>query len=163
MHAGIPGITDQLIQGFKGSANEPSVPILKGADTAMRMKLSRWTRGAAVFAATVVVLGACASNPLADEKIAVAKASLQRAEGSGAPEFAPVELATARDKLARAEKANADHDLQPATNFAEQANVDAELAEATAQEQRGHKAAMEFDSGINTLQQESMRSSPPTQ
>jgi hypothetical protein len=130
----------------------------------MRMKLSRLTKGAAVFTASVIVLGACASSsPVADEKIAVAKASLQRADSSGAPEFAPVELATARDKLARAEKANADHDLQPATNFAEQANVDAQLAEATAQEQRAHKAAMEFDSGINTLQQESMRSSPPTQ
>ncbi|MGO9514447.1 MAG: DUF4398 domain-containing protein [Steroidobacteraceae bacterium] len=92
----------------------------------------------------------------------MAKASVQRAEGSGAPEYAPVELATARDKLARAEKANADHDLQPATNLAEQANVDAELADATAQQQRAHKAAMEFDSSINTLQQESMRSSPPT-
>ena len=130
----------------------------------MRMKLSRLTKGTALFTASVIVLGACASsNPVADEKIAVAKASLQRADGSGAPEFAPVELATARDKLARAEKANADHDLQPATNLAEQANVDAQLAEATAQEQRAHKAAMEFDSGINTLQQETMRSSPPTQ
>ena len=128
----------------------------------MRMKLSRLTKGAAVFTASIIVLAACASSsPVADEKIAVAKASLQRADGSGAPEFAPVELATARDKLARAEKANADHDLQPATNLAEQANVDAQLAEATAQEQRAHKAAMEFDSGINTLQQESMRSSPP--
>src|SRR5208283_2979693 len=129
----------------------------------MRMKLSRLTKAAAVFTATVLVLGACAGSPAADEKIAVAKASVQRAEGSGAPEFAPVELASARDKLARAEKANADRELQPATNLAEQANVDAQLAEATAQEQRAHKAAMEFDSGINTLQQESMRSSPPTQ
>ena len=124
---------------------------------------SRLTKNAVGIAATLIVLGACASNPLADEKIAVAKASLQRAEGSGAPEYAPVELATARDKLARAERANADHDLQPATNFAEQANIDAQLAEATAQEHRAHKAAMEFDSGIQTLQQETLRSSPPTQ
>jgi hypothetical protein len=129
----------------------------------MRTNFSRLTKGAAAIGATVLVLAACASNPVADEKIAVAKASLQRAEGSGAPEFAPVQLATARDKLARAEKANADHDLKPATNLAEQANVDAELAEATAQQNRAHKAAMEFDKSINTLQQESMRSSPPVQ
>jgi hypothetical protein len=130
----------------------------------MRTNLSRLTKSAAAIGATVLVLAACAtSNPVPDEKIAVAKASLQRAEGSGAPEFAPVQLATARDKLARAEKANADHDVKPATNLAEQANVDAELAEATAQEHRSHKAAMEFDRGINTLQQESMRSSPPAQ
>ena len=129
----------------------------------MRTNFLRLTKGAAAIGATVLALAACASNPVADEKIAVAKASLQRAEGSGAPEFAPVQLATARDKLARAEKANADHDLKPATNLAEQANVDAELAEATAQEHRAHKAAMEFDKCIDTLHQESMRSSPPAQ
>ncbi|MGO9989565.1 MAG: DUF4398 domain-containing protein [Steroidobacteraceae bacterium] len=163
MHAGISGTTDEVIHGLNGSAKSEARADIKRSRSTMRMKLSRLTKGAAVFTATVMVLGACATSPAADEKIAVAKASLERAEGSGAPEFAPVELATARDKLARAEKANADHDLQPATNWAEQANVDAELAEATAQEHRAHKAAMEFDSGINTLQQESMRSSPPTQ
>jgi hypothetical protein len=135
----------------------------RGPDTAMRIKSSRLIKGAAAFAATVVVLAACASNPVADEKIAVAKASLQRAEGSGAPEFAPVELASARDKLARAEKANADRNLRPATLLAEQANVDAEFAEASAQQQRSHKAAMEFDTSMQTLRQESMRSSQPAQ
>jgi hypothetical protein len=123
----------------------------------------RFTKCAAALAAATVVLAACASNPVADEKIAVAKASLQRAEGSGAPEFAPVELATARDKLARAEKANADRNLQPATMLAEQANVDAQLAEATAQQKRSDKAAMEFDASMQALRQESMRSSQPTQ
>jgi hypothetical protein len=107
--------------------------------------------------------GCASSNPLANEKIAVAKASVQRAEGSGAPELAPVELAAARDKLARAEQANTARNLLPATQLAEQANVDAELAEATAQQQRSHKAAMEFDTSMETLRQESMRSSPPAQ
>jgi hypothetical protein len=120
-------------------------------------------RSAAAVAAGAVLAAACASNPLADEKIAVAKASVQRAEGSGAPEYAPVELAGARDKLARAEKANADRDLQPAVMLAEQANADAQLAEATAQQNRSHKAAAEFDAGMQTLRQESLRSSPPTQ
>jgi hypothetical protein len=129
----------------------------------MRIDSRRLTKCVAAFAVTVVALAACASNPVADEKIAVAKASLQRAEASGAPEFAPVELATARDKLAGAEKANADRKLQPAAMLAEQANVDAELAEATAQKQRSHKAAMEFDMSMQALRQESMRSSQPTQ
>jgi hypothetical protein len=129
----------------------------------MRIDSRRLTKCVAAFAVTVVALAACASNPVADEKIAVAKASLQRAEASGAPEFAPVELAIARDKLAAAEKANADRKLQPANMLAEQANVDAELAEATAQEHRSHKAAMEFDTSMQALRQESMRSSQPTQ
>src|ERR1700682_6193477 len=129
----------------------------------MRTKSLTLTKGAVAFAATVVVLAACASNPAADEKIAVAKASLQRAESSGAPEFAPVELAAARDKLARAEKENADRNLQPATVLAEQANIDAQLAEATAQQHRSYKAALEYDASMQALRQESMRSSQPTQ
>jgi hypothetical protein len=133
----------------------------------MRLKPSTLIKGVAAcaaIAAIVATLAACAaSNPLADEKIAVAKASVQRAEGSGAPELAPVELAAARDKLARAEKANTARDLLPAAQLADQANVDAELAEATAQQQRSHKAAMEFDTSMDALRQESMRSSPPAQ
>jgi hypothetical protein len=129
----------------------------------MRINSWRLSKSAAAFSVGVMILAACASNPVADEKIAVAKASLQRAEGSGAPEFAPVEMSTARDKLARAEKANADHDLQPAVRLAEQATIDAQLAEATAQQQRSHKAAMEFDASMQALRQEAMRGSPATQ
>jgi Domain of unknown function (DUF4398) len=152
-----------VIHDCNASATDERLPILKGLDTAMYIKLSRLTKGAAACAATVVALAGCASSPVADEKIAVAKASLQRAEGSGAPEFAPVELATARDKLARAEKANTERNLQPAAVLADQANADAQLAEATAQQQRSAKAATEFDASMVALRQESMRSSQPTQ
>src|SRR5271155_4041273 len=89
---------------------------------------------AAAGTAALLALAACVSSPIPNEKIAVAKDSVQRAEQSGAQEFAPVELSTARDKLQRAEKAAADRDAQPATMLAEQADVDAQLAEATAQE-----------------------------
>src|ERR1700684_2998099 len=129
----------------------------------MNMKSFIPIKRVAACAAALVALAACAANPVADEKIAVAKASVQRAEGSGAPELAPVELSAARHKLARAEQGNTARDLLPATELAEQANVDAELAEATAQQQRSHKAAMEFDTSMETLRQESMRSSPPAQ
>jgi Domain of unknown function (DUF4398) len=131
----------------------------------MNMKLPlTLTKGVAVFAATAMALAACATtNPFADEKIAVAKASVQRAEGSGAPEFAPVEFAAARDKLARAEQANTAKQLVPASQLADQANADAQLAEATAQQQRSHKAATEFDASMQALRQESMRSSPAAQ
>jgi len=129
----------------------------------MHIDSRKLVMGTAALVATVSSLASCASNPIADEKIAVAKASVQRAEGSGAPEFAPVQMAAAREKLASAEKANSDRHLQPATMLAEQANVDAQLAEATAQQQRSHKAAAEFDTSMQALRQESMRSSQPTQ
>jgi hypothetical protein len=123
----------------------------------------KFTRGAAACVAVAVGLAACASTPIPNEKIAVAKASVASAEQSGAPELAPVEMAAARDKLARAEKAVADHDAQPATQLAEQADIDARLAAATAQEQRSHKAATEFDTNMQALRSESMRNSTPTQ
>jgi len=123
------------------------------------------TQGLRLGSAALLVLTvcACASNPAADEKIAVAKASVQRAEQSGAPQAAPVELAAARDKLAQAEKQNADHNGAPALSLAEQADVDAQVAEATAQQQKSHKAAVEFDASLQALRQESQRSTPPAQ
>jgi hypothetical protein len=125
----------------------------------VKLDLAKLLKGAAVTTA-VWGLAACASTPIPNEKIAVAKDSVRRAEQSGAPELAPVELATAKDKLNRAEKAAADRDAQPATMLAEQANVDAQLAEATAAQQKSHKAAMEFDASMQALRAESMRSTP---
>jgi hypothetical protein len=129
----------------------------------MKSNISILSRGALIGAAVILGSAACASTPIPNEKIAVAKASVQRAEQSGAPELAPVELAAARDKLSRAEKAAAAHDAQPATMLAEQANVDAQLAEATAIQQRSHKAATEFDASMQALRQESVRSTQSTQ
>ncbi|HWJ36973.1 MAG TPA: DUF4398 domain-containing protein [Steroidobacteraceae bacterium] len=129
----------------------------------MKSDISMLLKGVAIAAAVILGLAACASTPIPNEKIAVAKASMQRAEQSGAPELAPVELASARDKLTRAQKAAADHEAQPATMLAEQANVDAQLAEATATQERSHKAAAEFDASMQTLRQEAARSTQSTQ
>jgi hypothetical protein len=117
------------------------------------------------FALLAVTAGvaAYAANPVTDEKIAVAKAALDRAEQSGAPQAAPVELATARDKLARAEKENADHHPKPAALLADQANIDAQVAEAMATQARSRKAATEFDTSMQALRQESTRASQPAQ
>jgi hypothetical protein len=132
--------------------------ILRSND--MYMGLSNLTKAAALSAALFALSAvAYAASPIPAEKIAVAKSSLQRAEQSGAPEFAPVEMAAARDKLGRAEKALADHNKQSATQLAEQADADAQLAEATAQRQKSHKAATEFDASMQALRQESLRSS----
>jgi len=120
-------------------------------------------KGAAAAAVLLMVAAGCATTPIPDEKIAVAKASVQRAEQSGAPEMAPVEMAEARDKLAHAERAAANRDVQPAIDLADQANLDAQVAEATAQENKSHKAAMELDASLQALRQEALRSNQPTQ
>ncbi len=129
----------------------------------MRIQVATLTRAAIACAALSVGAVALAANPIANEKIAVAKASVQRAEQSGAPELAPVEMATAREKLARAEKAATDREPKPATMLAEQADVDAQVAEATAQQARSHKAAMEFDASMQALRGEAIRATQPAQ
>ena len=121
---------------------------------------ARSIKGAGACAAVMLGLAACATSPIPNEKIAVARASVQHAEQSGAQEFAPVELSTARDKLQRAEKAASDHDAEPATMLAEQANVDAELAEATAQEHRSQKAESELQASLRALREQANQSSP---
>jgi hypothetical protein len=122
-----------------------------------------WNSAGAAIALSVIVTAAYAGSPVADETIAVAKAAVERAEQSGAPQAAPVELASARDKLARAVKANADHKQKPAIALADQATIDAQVAEARAQKERAAKAAAEFDASMATLRQESNRASTSNQ
>jgi hypothetical protein len=129
----------------------------------MDKALSRPVKITFALLAVTAGVAAYAANPVTDEKIAVAKASLDRAEQSGAPQAAPVELATARDKLARAEKANVDHHPKPAALLADQANIDAQVAEAMALQAHSRKAATEFDTSMQALRQESTRASQPSQ
>jgi hypothetical protein len=129
----------------------------------MLIKLSHMAVGVSLCTVIALIAAGCASTPIPNEQIAVAKSSVQRAEQNGAPELAPVEMSTARQELASAEKAAADHEALPATQWAEKANVDAQLAEATAQERRAHKAATEFDASMSALRLETQRSSQPNQ
>ena len=116
----------------------------------------------ALMAGTLGAAAAWAGNNSANDQIAVAKSAIEHAEQAGAPEAAPVELAAARDKLARAQKANAEHEVKPAVAWADQANLDAQVAEATARELRSKKAADEFDVSLQTLRQEATRATQPT-
>jgi hypothetical protein len=129
----------------------------------MSIDLSILAKGATLSTAFALCAAGCASTPIPNEQIAVAKSSVQRAEQNGAPELAPVEMSAAHQELASAEKAAADRQELSATQWAEKANVDAQLAEATAQQRRAHKAATEFDASMATLRQETQRSSQPTQ
>jgi hypothetical protein len=112
-------------------------------------------------AAVVTALTACASSPVPLEQLAVAKDSVQRAEQAGATELAPVEMSTARDKLQRAQQAAGNHQGQTATMLADQANVDAQLAEATAREHKSHRADMELEASLQALRQEATQDPAP--
>jgi hypothetical protein len=117
---------------------------------------------APIGASLLLALSGCASTPIPNEKLAVAKASVQRAEQAGGPAAAPAEMASAHEKLARATQAADARNGEQATQLAEQANADARLAEAMADQARAHKAAGEFDESMNALRQESSRATPPS-
>ena len=75
---------------------------------------------------------ACASAPPPVEKLAVAKSSIERAEQAQAAQFAQIELNSARNKYAAAQAAADKRDAEVAARLADQADVDAQLAESTA-------------------------------
>lgn len=109
----------------------------------------------AACAATVgaAVLGACSNTPPPSDQLAVADAALERATGPAAAE-APVELAAARDKLARAHAAYAAREFVLARQLAEQAEADATLAEAKARAARAGRALAEVKQGIAQMRAE---------
>ncbi len=128
----------------------------------MKFEMSKVRRaGGAAIAAAALGMAACASTPVPNDRLAVAHDSVQRAERSGAPELAPVQLASAKEKLNKAENAAAQHDGVAAGQYADQANIDAQLAEAMANQQKSHKAAMDFDANMQALRSEAMRSTQP--
>lgn len=121
--------------------------------------LSGRSRGLALTlgVAAVAALSACASTPEPREQMAVSRAAVERVSGPAAAE-APVEVASARDKIARANRALADKNYDLARQLAEQAEADAALAEARARATRSDTALDEVRASIRALRAEMARS-----
>lgn len=116
---------------------------------------------AATALGTALLLAACSGTPAPREQMAVAKTTVERASGSpGAVAAAPVELQTARDKLARAQRAMDDKNYTEARRLAEQAQADARLAEARSAAARSSQALKEVQDSLNALQSELNRRRP---
>jgi hypothetical protein len=114
-------------------------------------------------AALCLMLGvvACATVPMPNDKLALASASIQRAEQAGADQLAPIELRDARDKLtaAKASPHNAEGSIA-AGRLADEADADARVAEAAAQAAHSQAAAAELDRSLAALRTESNKSTP---
>ena len=116
------------------------------------------TRTVASFAAiALLTLAGCASTgDLPREEMAVARAAVERAAGPAGAD-APVEVSQARDKLDRANSAVVRKDFDVARRLAEQAEVDANLAEAKSHSIRADRALREVREGIRQLREEITR------
>jgi hypothetical protein len=117
--------------------------------------------GNTIAASTAVVAlmfaAGCASKPIQTDRLALAQQAIERAERAGAVELAPVEIRNARDKLAAAQRAAEAREAAPTVRLAEQAEVDAQLAEATARAEKSARTVAELDESLRALQRETQR------
>ena len=108
-----------------------------------------------------LAVGGCASAPPPpDAKMAVAEAAVQHANTSSTSENAAGELQIAVTKLAGARQAAVAKDYARATQLAEQAELDAQVAELHAQSARSRKAAQESQDAARVLREEISRKAP---
>lgn len=115
-----------------------------------------------VIAGSALVLAGCASKGVAPvAQLATARASITQAESAGAMQLAPVEILAARDKLGRAEAAVREERFADARRLAEQAEVDAELAERKTRAAKSAAAVEELARGNSVLEKETSRKARP--
>jgi hypothetical protein len=105
-------------------------------------------------AALLLGLTACASTPVPNEQMAVATAAVAQASSAGTGAMAPDALRVAVDKLAKARAALAAGDHDRARRLAEQAELDAQVAEMQAQSARASVAAKESEDAARVLREE---------
>jgi hypothetical protein len=114
--------------------------------------------GRSLLFVACLVAAACGTTP-PTEKVEVAEAAVRQADTRGAGEEAALELRLARDKLERARVAMAEERYVAARRLAEQAQVDALLAEAKAQSAAALASAREMRDSIESLRGEAERAS----
>jgi hypothetical protein len=123
------------------------------------MSSYQWYRVAGVIGCAAVLMAGCASVPKPTEQIAVSRSAVANAVAAGGAEYAPVEMRTAQDKLDRAHRAMDKEDYENARWLAEEAQVDARLAETKAHSAKAQKAAVAMSDDIRVLRDEINRKS----
>jgi len=110
--------------------------------------------GIGVSVVAAIFITGCASIPPPTEQMAVSKVALSNASSAEGNEFAPLQLQSAMAKMDGAERAMAAEDYVLARQLAEQAQVDAQLAAATARSAKAQKAASALQEDNRVLRQE---------
>ena len=107
------------------------------------------------------IITSCASVPASEPtaQLAVSKAAVTDAVSAGGSETASLEMKSAQDKLDRANVAFSAKNYEQATALAEQAEIDAKLAETKARSAKAQKAADALQDDIRVLHEEINRKS----
>lgn len=101
----------------------------------------------------LVGLSGCAGKP-PTAALSQAELAVQQADKSKAPDYASLELHTAKEQLASARQAMQRKDYDEARRMAERAMVNAQLAETMAEAAQTRQAAAELRHSIEALRRE---------
>ena len=104
-------------------------------------------------------VGGCSAARPPTAIVSQAELAVQQADKSKAPEYAPRELGLAREKFDRAKRAMDLEHYTEARRFAEQALVDAQVAETKAEAGSTEQTAQELRKAIISLRDEAERAS----
>ena len=107
--------------------------------------------------ASGIISSSCSSAPPPREQLATAELAVRRAQDNKAPQYAPLEFRMATEKADKAKQAMRDENYVLARRFAEQALVDAQLAESKAQSTEARQTATQLREGIEALRREAER------
>ncbi|PRC93013.1 hypothetical protein S2091_2430 [Solimicrobium silvestre] len=107
---------------------------------------------AACFATIILIAGCTDMKTPTTADVAVSTAAVDNASSAGGAEYAPLEMRSARDKLALANTAMKDKDYKKADDLAKQAQADAKLAQSKANTAKAQAAVNTLQDDIHTLQ-----------
>jgi hypothetical protein len=120
------------------------------------MRPRRTTSIGAAIVAGVMIAG-CSTHRPPTAKVATADVAIRQAEEAEAPEYAPLELRLAREKLEKARRAMDDDEDERARRLSEEAFVDAQLAQAKARAEKARRHADEMERSVEALKSEAER------
>jgi hypothetical protein len=116
--------------------------------------LSFFLRAKPLFAAvTLASLFGCANDPAPSEQLKLTEQALVQATAVGATEDQP-DMATAQAKLARAQVDMTDKSYKEARVLAEQAELDARLAESRVLTQKSEEQLTQMNTRLNRLRKQ---------
>lgn len=110
-----------------------------------------------IVTVAAVLIAGCASIPAPTEQFAVSRAAITSATRNGGNEYAPLELKTAVEKMERAEQAMQKEDYLLAGRLAEQAQLDAKLAETKTDLAKTQKTVDDTQESNRVLREEIKR------
>lgn len=117
-------------------------------------KITRAGLAVLSVAALVLTVGCSSLKTPATADVAVSKAAVANAAGAGGGQYAPLEMTTAREKLALANQAMVAKDYKLAIELANQAQADAKLAQNKASSVKAQAAADVLQDDIRVLREE---------